>query len=160
MGLISIGLLQQRHWKSIRAHYDNFSSFNSSPMFLVGGHLRPFLNLINRIILSHLISKGYTCCFSTGPRPAKLCFRCKNLGIENQRHSLDLCPQNCASCGELCKNAGHCRQILKRKKSEEKIEEWKKRREDRQIKKKQHPDFLRKTLFSCTKPSEKVEHLT
>ena len=95
-------------WYDKNAQHNGLDSIISSPMFfLVGGHLWPFLNLINRIILSHLISKGYTCCFSAGPRPAKLCFRCENLGIENQRHSLDLCPQNCASFGELCKNVGH-----------------------------------------------------
>jgi len=68
-----------------------------------------------------------------GPRPAKLCVRCKNVGIENQRHPLDLCPQKCASCGEKCRNQGHCRQVLKRKKSEVKIEDWRKRRENENL---------------------------
>ena len=65
-----------------------------------------------------------------GPRLGRICLRCKNAGLEDQRHSLAICPTKCAACKTVCKNNTHCNKILRKRANEVEIEKWKKRKEE------------------------------
>ena len=70
----------------------------------------------------------------TGPRLSRVCYRCKNAGIENQRHPLKICPTLCSSCKTTCSNSAHCMKILRKRANESEIEKYRKqRREDNNI---------------------------
>lgn len=66
----------------------------------------------------------------SGPKLAKVCYRCQNAGIENQRHPVAWCPTICMVCKTLCKNNMHCKKILRKRANDAEVEKWKKRRED------------------------------
>ena len=74
----------------------------------------------------HLKSKK----MKSAPKLPRVCGRCKNVGIEDQRHSLNLCPTVCMSCKTLCKNGAHCRKILRNKANEAEIEKYRKKRRE------------------------------
>ena len=64
------------------------------------------------------------------PKLPRVCYRCKNQGIEDQRHPLKICPSVCVSCKTKCSNNIHCRKILRNKANEAQIEYYKKKRRD------------------------------
>ena len=66
----------------------------------------------------------------SGPKLARLCIRCKNAGLEKQRHSLMVCPSICSSCKTRCKGNAHCRRILRIKANDAEIEKNRKKRRE------------------------------
>ena len=66
----------------------------------------------------------------SGPRFSKICSRCKNAGLEEQRHSLAVCPTVCIACKTRCKNNAHCRKILRKSYNDGQIEKWRKIKAD------------------------------
>ena len=66
----------------------------------------------------------------SGPRLGKICQRCKNSGLEDQRHPLAICPTICIACKTHCNTNTHCKRILRKRANDAAIEKWKKIKED------------------------------